>query len=604
MNTKMNKQRQIQATWIVFILLAVVGGVVFSLILFVPYEYQKGLLDSLAADGVVESFNPGVHLFVQICTGPLAIIFWLAFLLAVIFKDETISRIELIPNSIRKFSTARRLETINLLNSIRPSKSDVFPLIVLVLITVLGIFFRYAFLWKPMGHDETYTFMAFASRGLRFVISDYHLPNNHVFHTILVNLAYQLFGDSPAVIRLPAFLAGVMLIPTTYLVARLFYSTIIALVSASIVASLPVLVDYSTIARGYTFLALFTLILISLAAFIKDHKNLVGWFLFAIIAAIGLYTLPTMVYPVGMVITWLLLSGLIKDISIDYGRSFFLHLLCFSIVILLFAAVLYSPIIINSGIQSLIGNEVIESLSWSDFTQSVPVRIKNTWAEWNREVPSFVSILALLGLVVSLFYPKYPQNRRVPLILSGLLWIGTALIIQKVAPWPRIWLFLLPLFIIWISAGLVGLIDLFFNFFPNRLYFKEGMIALMILLPLLAGFVRSYTQYSQKLGSRGESEEIAYFLKENLKPEDVVVVTSPDTILLKYYLSRHDLSVEFTELRKDKAFDHALVVVNKALGQTLRYVLERRSFLDDVRIESPEEIYSSKRFAIYKLSQQ
>lgn len=130
------------------------------------------------------------------------------------------------------------------------------------------------------------------------------------------------------------------------------------------------------------------------------------------------------------------------------------------------------------------------------------------------------------------------------------------------------------------------------------------MIALMILLPLLAGFVRSYTQYSQKLGSRGESEEIAYFLKENLKPEDVVVVTSPDTIVLKYYLSRHDLSGEFTELRKDKAFDHALVVVNKALGQTLRYVLERRSFLDDVRIESPEEIYSSKRFAIYKLSQQ
>ena len=599
----MNKQRQIQATWIVFILLAVVGGVVFSLILFVPYDYQKGLLDSLAADGVVESFNPGVHLFVQICSGPLAILFWLAFLLTVIFKDETINRIELIPNSIRKFSTARRRETINLLNSIRPSKGDAFPLIVLVLITVLGIFFRYAFLWKPMGHDETYTFMAFASRGLRYVITDYHLPNNHVFHTVLVNLAYQLFGDSPAAIRLPAFLAGIMLIPATYIVARLFYRTMIALLSASIVASLPILIGYSTVARGYTMLALFTLIIISLAAFNKDHKNMIGWFLFAIFAAFGLYTLPTMVYPFGMVITWLLISGILNDVSKDYGGHYFHYLIVFSMLVMLAAAILYSPIIVNSGIGSLINNDVVETLSWADFTQSVPVRIKNTWAEWNREVPGYISLFAIFCLGVSFFYPKTPQNRRVPLAVAGLIWIGTALVVQRVAPWPRIWLFLLPLFIIWISAGSIGLLDLIFGRFPRMGYIKQGIIGLLILLPLLTGFVRGYTQYSQKLGSRGEPEEIAYFLEDYLEPRDVVVVTSPDTIVLKYYLMRNDLSEEFTELRKDKAFDHALVIVNKALGQTLNYVLDRRSFSDDVRIESAEEIYSTKRFSIYKLSE-
>jgi hypothetical protein len=599
----MNKQRQIQATWIVFILLAVVGGVVFSLILFVPYDYQKGLLDSLAADGVVESFNPGVHLFVQICSGPLAILFWLAFLLTVIFKDETINRIELIPNSIRKFSTARRRETINLLNSIRPSKGDAFPLIVLVLITVLGIFFRYAFLWKPMGHDETYTFMAFASRGLRYVITDYHLPNNHVFHTVLVNLAYQLFGDSPAAIRLPAFLAGIMLIPATYIVARLFYRTMIALLSASIVASLPILIGYSTVARGYTMLALFTLIIISLAAFNKDHKNMIGWFLFAIFAAFGLYTLPTMVYPFGMVITWLLISGILNDVSKDYGGHYFHYLIVFSMLVMLAAAILYSPIIVNSGIGSLINNDVVETLSWADFTQSVPVRIKNTWAEWNREVPGYISLFAIFCLGVSFFYPKTPQNRRVPLAVAGLIWIGTALVVQRVAPWPRIWLFLLPLFIIWISAGSIGLLDLIFGRFPRMGYIKQGIIGLLILLPLLTGFVRGYTQYTQKLGSRGEPEEIAYFLEDYLEPRDVVVVTSPDTIVLKYYLMRNDLSEEFTELRKDKAFDHALVIVNKALGQTLNYVLDRRSFSDDVRIESAEEIYSTKRFSIYKLSE-
>ena len=599
----MNKRRNIQISWIVFLLLAVIAGVIFSLIFLTPYDYQESLIDSLAADGEVESFNPKVNLILRICAGPLAIIFWITAILAVIYKDAAKKRIKSLSLSIRKFIALRRQELLDLLNSVRPAKNEIIPIIVLGLITALGIFFRYAYLWKPMGHDETYTFMAFASRGLRYVISDYHLPNNHVFHTVLVNLAYQLFGDSPAAIRLPAFLAGIMLIPATYIVARLFYRTMIALLSASIVASLPILIGYSTIARGYTMLALFTLIIISLAAFNKDHKNMIGWFLFAIFAAFGLYTLPTMVYPLGMVITWLLISGILNDVSKDYGGHYFHYLIVFSMLIILAAAILYSPIIIISGLGSLINNDVVETLSWADFTQSVPVRIKNTWAEWNREVPGYISLFAIFCLGVSFFYPKTPQNRRVPLAAAGLIWIGTALVVQRVAPWPRIWLFLLPLFIIWISAGLIGLLDLIFERFPRMGYIKQGIIGLLILLPLLAGFVRGYTQYSQKLGSRGEPEEIAYFLKDYLEPRDVVVVTSPDTIVLKYYLMRNDLSEEFTELRKDKAFDHALVIVNKALGQTLNYVLDRRSFSDDVRIESAEEIYSTKRFSIYKLSE-
>lgn len=599
----MQKNNRIQVTWLILISVAVLAGVIFSLVFLVPYDYQKSFIDSLAADGEVESFHPSLSLFARICAGPLAIIFWVIAVLAVINKDATTNKIENFTESLRNFFTGRRQELMVLLNSIRPTKEDTFPLIVLGIITALGVFFRYAYLWKPMGHDETYTFMAFASRGLRFVITDYHLPNNHVFHTVLVNLAYQLFGDSPAVIRMPAFLAGVLLIPATYFVAKLFYRLLIALVSASIVASLPILIGYSTVARGYTLLALFTLVIISFAAFNKDHKNLVGWFLFAIVAAFGLFTLPTFVYPFGMVITWLLISGILRDISTEYDGRYFLYLVIFSLLALLLATLLYTPIIINSGLGSLIDNDVIETLSWSDFTQSVPVRIRNTWAEWNREVPGYISLLALLGLGFSFFNPKTPRNRRVPLAAAGLIWIGAALIIQRVAPWPRIWLFLLPLLIIWISAGLVGILDLIFNRFPRVKYVKEGILALMIFLPLMGGFTRSYAQFTQKLRARGEPEEMAYFLKDTLKPKDVVVVTSPDTIVLKYYLRRNDLSDEFTELKKDKSFDHALVVVNKALGQTLDYVLERRSFSDDVSIESSEEIYSTKRFSIYKIAE-
>ena len=598
----MHQRKRTKIIWLALILFGVIGGIVFSLIILLPFEYQKSWVDALAADGEVESYTLRIYSFERYCAGPLALLFVVVAVFLLGFRDRAKFIIEAILSSISAFIIRRGREIREIAHSIKPSKSDLGALIILFGIIALGTFFRYAYLWRPMGHDEAYTFMAFASRGLLFSITDYHLPNNHVFHTILVNLAFQLFGDSPAIIRLPAFLAGILIIPATYLVGKQFFGINIALVSASIVASLPVLIDYSTTARGYTILTFFTLIIVALALYVKDHKNLLAWGFLVIISSLGLYTNPTMIYPIGMVLTWLLLSRLIKDVDNDYGMDYFIYLGSSSVLIMVAAGVLYTPIILNSGIQPLVSNDVIEALSWSDFYQSIPVRIKNTWAEWNRNLPDSVSSIAIIGFVASLFVPRLPKKRRVPLIVAGILWIGTVLVIQRVAPWPRIWLFLLPLIVIWISAGILGLIELILTRIPHRDYLMIGVIGVLVILPLLASFLRSYTQYSQKLHARGELEKVAMYLSDYLQPEDVVVVTSPDTIVLKYYLRRYGISQEATELTKDKPFDHAIVVVNKAYEQNLEYVLDRRSFLDDIDLESVEEIYSSKRFAIYQLS--
>ena len=588
--------------WTAAIILAVIGGIFFSLLFLLPYDLQKSWVDGLAADGEVESYTLRIYSLEKYFSGPLALLMLAAAVILLSYQRRVESIIEELLPKTKSFVIRRGIEIREIVHSIKPSNQDFVPLIILFGIIVLGIFFRYAYLWRPMGHDETYTFMAFASRGLRYSITNYHLPNNHVFHTILVNLAYQLFGDSPAIIRLPAFLAGILIIPATYLVGKQFFSTKIALVSASIVASIPVLIDYSTTARGYTFLTLFTLLIVAVAVYVKDHKNLIAWGLLIILSSCGLYTNPTMIYPIGMVATWLLLSKLVKDVDQDYGKDYYFLWGATCILILVTAGILYSPIILSSGIKPLVSNDVIEALSWSDFYQSIPVRIKNTWAEWNRNLPDWISIIALIGLTASLFVPRPPQKRRITLILAAVLWIGTALIIQRVAPWPRIWLFLLPLIVIWVSAGILGLIELLFLRIPQGNYLLMGVISVMVLLPLGAGFLRSYTQYSQKLHAQGELEKVAMYLSDYLQPEDVVVVTSPDTIVLKYYLRRFGISQDATDLAKDKPFDHAIVVVNKAYRQTIDYVLDRRSFLDDVNLESVEEIYNSKRFSIYQLS--
>jgi preprotein translocase subunit Sss1 len=587
--------------WWVILVVLIIGLLLFGYLAISPFANQKFLVDSMVADGNLESYTPGIFRIVRGIAIPFSILFVIVLFAVLVSRSKSQELLQVWINWVRREFHQRWVEIKNLCKALKPDRDEYLQLAILFGIIIFGIFFRYAYLWRPMGHDETYTFMAFASRGLKVVLTDYHLPNNHVFHSILVSLFYKLFGDSPAVIRLTAFIAGILIIPATYFVAKIFYDWKIALIAGSIVAALPVLVDYSTTARGYTLIALFSLILVALAAFVKDNQNLIAWILFIIVACLGLYTNPTMIYPVGMAYTWLGLSALVNDINPAYGKKFYLCLLFSAVGIGITVGILYSPIFYFSGLQSLVGNDVIESLGWSDFTQSLLPRINNTWGEWNRSLPSYVSVFALIGLVASLFVPKLPRSRRVPLIIAGFIWIGLALVVQRVAPWPRIWLFLLPFFVIWIVAGLYGLISLIFRNIPKSEFIGNLVLAVMVLLPVTAGIVRTYPQYNEKLISKGEVEQVADFLDTYLEEGDVVVVTSPDTVVLKYYLLRLGISKEFTELVKGKEFSRAIVVVNVAYGQTLGYVLERRSFQDDVLLSSVEEIYRTKRFILYQL---
>lgn len=588
--------------WIAVTIAGLVGVSILGFQILSPYNLQKALLDTIPADGNLEVFTFQVYEKVRL----VSIIVWILFLIMslclIIFRKQSRSKIGEFLVSTRHCLKQVKHDFLIVLRAISPTRAEIVPLIILLGIIAFGIAFRYVYLWRPMGHDEAYTFMAFASRGLRNVVTDYHLPNNHVFHTIMVNLFYQLLGDSPAVIRLPAFIAGVLIIPAVFVVARSFYDTKIGLFAASIISALPVMIDYSTNARGYTMITLFALVLTIIAIYLKDNINLFAWFLLILISSLGLYTNPTMVYPVGMTFTWLILSKIIGDVNPGYEKRFYRYLLFAIIGIGIVTCALYLPVVLVSGLDTLIGNRMVETLSWSDFSQSVLPRIRNTWQEWNREIPPIISITALIGLIASFFVPKLPRDKRVPLILAGFLWIACALLVQRVAPWPRIWLFLLPFFVIWIAAGIAGLLYLLGKKIPGAELWVSGLLSVLVVLPMVAGIARAYPQYSLKLNAPGEVEQVANFLQGYLQDGDAVVATSPDRVILDYYLLRRKLGRDYSNLGKGRDILRSIVLVNLAYDQTLESVLEARSYLDDVEISSAEEIYHSRRIILYLLS--
>ncbi|MEM5774759.1 MAG: glycosyltransferase family 39 protein, partial [Anaerolineaceae bacterium] len=113
---------------------------------------------------------------------------------------------------------------------------------------------------QPMTHDESYTFIAFASQTLPNVVSDYHLPNNHIFNSVLVHFSTRVFGNGPLAVRLPALLAGLLAVAAVYLLARAQYGDAPALIAAAITAFLEAQVDISILARGYSLLGLLVLL--------------------------------------------------------------------------------------------------------------------------------------------------------------------------------------------------------------------------------------------------------------------------------------------------------------------------------------------------------
>src|SRR5512139_2592793 len=124
-----------------------------------------------------------------------------------------------------------------------------------------GFFLRLLVINRSIDYDKAYTFLNFASKSFKYILADYSAPNNHILHTILVGIASRLFGGEPWAVRLPAFLAGTLIVPVMYLTARRFFSRPQALGAAALLAVTPVLIDYSVNGRGYTMLFLFALLL-------------------------------------------------------------------------------------------------------------------------------------------------------------------------------------------------------------------------------------------------------------------------------------------------------------------------------------------------------
>lgn len=451
------------------------------------------------------------------------------------------------------------------------AKADVLALAVIVL---LGLAPRIAHLAYPMQYDESYTFMVFARPSLFTAVTDYHLPNNHVLHSVLVHLSTRLFGEAPWAVRLPAFLAGVACIPLAYLLALRHYGRTAALIAASFMAAWPRPIDYSADARGYSLVMAFTLGLYLIGGVLLRRDSKPGWAALVLLASAGLFTIPVMAYPISALIVWLALSFLAGVTREGYPRGVFLTRLVMSgLGIAVLTLALYSPILIVSGPEALFANSFVRSNSWADYLQSLPDWLSMLWGEWRWHMPGWmgagVMLLALLGTAL---HRRVSGLKIPPQVGVGLL-ILPVVLLQRPEPNPRPWLFLAPLLLVWAGAGAAWLADQLRYRWTERL-----AVGIVLAIALWLGAAKFTRDWPFLAGEKGRLEQVGAYLAAHAEADDLYLVVFPVDPQIWYHLIRY--GVENPTLKyKGKEYARAWAVVDEVTGQSLQQVLANREEL-------------------------
>ncbi len=585
--------------WKFLTALILFSSAVLFILAVIPYSQIIQFLGKFQPDGSFDSLSQSEFNVLWWLIRGKALILALIGIFSLLKKNLVIHWLQRLGAMISPISIRNDLKQIK---QITFSRDDKWTILTLFGLTVIGLFIRLIQINNAVGYDEAYTFIHFASRSLQVILTDYSAPNNHIFHSLLVYIVYHTFGNHVWALRFPAFLAGVLTIPAIYMAGKIIYGKNAALIAAALVACTPILVDFSVNARGYTLMCLFSCLILWIAGILRKQSNFTGWLLLSLFSILGFYTLPVMVYPVSVIFLWLLVSWVVKDLNSNSRGKFIFGLIVTSLSTILITFLLYSPILIfGSGFSSITSNEFVKSQSWLDFLQSVQSRIPRVWGDWNYLVPSWMALITGLGFILLIVFEWKRFSHKIPVWIPTVISISILIILQRVTPWPRVWLFLLVFYLLWAAAGWTALIQLFMAKITLK-WVQPVFLGAIILLTCF-----TYVAYRNKPGFNPEEEypmrEVAEFVAENITSADTLVAVSPVTIQAGYYLTIQKIPFErFYDRDRKGDIKHAIVLVaDRSKFPSLESVVEFQQLQGILDTDRAELIHQYKRMSVYSV---
>jgi 4-amino-4-deoxy-L-arabinose transferase-like glycosyltransferase len=438
-----------------------------------------------------------------------------------------------------------------------------------VAILVLGAAVRFASLAQPMRYDEAVTYLLFVGQTWGTAIKAYPSTNNHLLYTLLAKITSAMGGGAPWAIRLPAFIAGVAVVPLTYAVGRALFTPAAALIGSALAAASTTLGLYSTNARGYSFIVAGYLVLLLIAARVRGEGGTPRrWIAFALVAAAGMATIPLMVYPIGAVVLWLAFALAVEHPS--RARAELAALAAAMACSAVLAGLAYAPIITANGLAALTANRFVARSPWPVFFRELLPSLGDALASWVDPFPLvFVPLLAAT-LVVGAMRSVRVSREGVSVITAALIWSAVVLVANHHAPLGHAWLWLVPIVCLLVGVGAEALL--------RRLAPRRGVAAIPLVavatvaLGVMWGLFTDAEGESLDTGLFRGADAVAQSLRTNSQPGDRVIAAIPANAPLQFYLNRHGadtavLSTPSASTRRD------ILVLDRAYGQTVEWAI-------------------------------
>jgi dolichyl-phosphate-mannose-protein mannosyltransferase len=411
---------------------------------------------------------------------------------------------------------------------------------IVLLIFAIGIILRVWHLGRVIHYDEAATYLEFASRPLYRALSNYSYPNNHLLHTLLAHFCVVLFGNNAVALRLPAFAAGCLAVPMSWLAARTLYDRATGVLTAGCVAALPTFIEFSVNARGYSLQWLFVLAAMALGAVLLENPSLkTGWAAFVAVAVAGLYTIPTMAIPLAGIAIWMLTAMLVNE-GIPGVSGLLKKLACVSLAVALSATLFYLPPLLASGPTAVAANRFVVSRG-TPFFDGLPPLLHDTWMRWSEGVPSVILWPLIVAVIFGLSFHNKVSQPAVPMTL--VLWVWSFLFAwgANIVAYPRTWSYLLLAATMTACAGLSVLVA------PLARRIRMDQVALAGVASVLLVAVAGTTILRQRILFRNNETlamadlgQIVDFLRTEFRPGDSLMAMLPADVLLKYELVRRD----------------------------------------------------------------
>jgi hypothetical protein len=379
----------------------------------------------------------------------------------------------------------------------------------------------------PITHDEASTYVNFTGRGLWYAVGYYTAPNNHILNSVLAVFTSKLPIQTTIALRIPSFLAGMASVVALWFFLRKNTSSAsIALLISGVFSVTYFITDYGVMARGYSFILLFfTVSFYVLLKWLEAENDNVyePKVIFGIASVLGFYAIPTYLYAhVPLCLGFLFFS--IKNKTRVF--SFFK----INLFIVTAVLCLYLPVVMISGLDSLIHNRYVERVSSLYVFQNLTEHFNGVFSQFFFNVSGLPLLIVVLA--ISVLFKTRLLNKAVLISVLVLLMAPVLILIQGVLPFERTWIyFFLPVLVL-VSHG----INIIYESWLKKQWNLNR--ALPVILPLICIPIAVNTH--DRMKNRHSDGKSAYELRDivmNRIPagETVISMDYISHTILQYY---------------------------------------------------------------------